>query len=329
MSQPNFNQVHVDVPLTNLSIGFFQDPSNFGVMDLFPRVPTPNASGKYYLYDRDFWYRTEAKRRAAGTPAVLAGYGVTTADFNVDRDSIAKAIDDPTRANADPQIDLDRDATRYVSGQVSLLMEQRFASSYFTTSVWTGSSSGSDITPSVTWDDAASTPIKDIIDQKRAMLTRVGADYEANTLALGAKTFDDLCQHPDIIDRIKYSAGPGNPAIVNQQTMAQLFGLQRIIVLKAVQNTAAEGQTASYSFIANSRSALLCYAAPNPSLFQPSAGYTFMWTNAPDGSAFGPAIKRYRAEERIESDIIEANCWYKQYVVSSILGCYFSNAVAA
>lgn len=328
MSQPTFQQVHQDVPLTNLSIAFFQDPSNYGIMNIFPRVPVPNASDKYYTYDRSYWLASYAQKRAAGTPAPLGGYAVGTSTFTVDRDSMAKAVDDPSRANADPQIDLERDATRWVSAQVALKMEQRFATAFFGTGIWTGSSSGSDITPSVTWDDAASTPIKDIKDQMRAMTQNVGPDYMANVLALGAKTYDDLSQHPDIIDRIKFTSSPGNPAIVNEQSLAQLFGVRKIVVLRAVQNTAGEGQTASYSYIANSRSAMLVYAAPSPSLFAPSAGYTFMWTGAPDGSAFGPAIKRWR-DEKIESDIIEANCWYKPYVISSILGTYFSNAVAA
>lgn len=328
MSQPNFHQVHQDVPLTNLSIAFFQDPASYGLMNLFPRVPTPAASGKYYTFDRAYFLGDFAQKRAAGAAAPLGGYALDTSSFFVERDSIGKAIDDPTRANADPQTNLDANATRWINQQLMIRMESRFAAKWFTTSVWTGSTTGSDITPSVTWDDDASDPVADIANQKRNVNKNFGADYVPNTLALGAKVFDDLCQHPDLLDRIKYAAGPGNPAIANEQTLAQVFGVSRIVVLRAIKNSGPEAGTASYDFIANSRSALLCYAAPNPGMETPSAGYTFMWTAAPDGSSFGPAIKRWR-DEKHESDVLEGNVWYNPYLVTAGLGVYFSNAVAA
>jgi hypothetical protein len=328
MSQPNFYQVHQDVPLTNLSIAFFQDPASYGLLNLFPRVPTPHQSGKYYTFDRAYFLGDFAQKRAAGGAAPLGGYAIGTANFFVERDAIGKAINDPERANADPQVNLEANATRWINQQLLIKMESRFAAKYWTTGVWTGSTTGSDIVPSVLWNDDASDPVADITTQKRAVNQQFGADYIPNVLALGAKVFDDLCQHPDLIDRIKYMAGPGNPAIVNEQTLAQVFGVSRIVVLRAIKNTAGEGATASYDFICDETDALLCYAAPSPGMETPSAGYTFMWTGAPDGSSFGPAIKRWR-DEKHESDVLEGNVWYNPYVVTAGLGVYFNGAVSA
>jgi len=324
MPTPTVYQVHQNVPLTNLSIAFFQDPRNYGLMSLFPRVPSPNMSNIYYTYDRAGFLQSYARRRAAGTPAPRGGYKIGTNTFTVLRDSIAKAVSDPERANADAAIDMDQDAVRWLNQQILIKMEQRFATNFFASGVW-----GTSAAPSVLWDDANSDPVKDIKTAKRGIVKLHGADYQPNVLALGAKVFDDLTEHPDIIDRIKFMAGPGNPAVANENTLAQLFGLDRIVVMRAVNNTnAVEDNAATYDFIADPESALLVYAAGSPGLQTPSGGYTFMWTGAPDGSSFGPAIKQWRDEEN-ESDIYEANVWYEPKVVTSSLGYFFPNAVSA
>jgi len=324
MPTPTVYQGHQNVPLTNLSIAFFQDPRNYGLMSLFPRVPSPHMSNTYVEYDKAGWLQSHARRRAVGTPAPRSGYKITNRTFTVMRDSIAKAVADPERANADPGIDMDQDAVRWLNQQILIKMEQRFATNFFTSGVW-----GTSTTPGTLWDDANSNPVSDIKTAARGITKLHGADYGVNVLALGAKVFDDLTEHPDVIDRIKFMAGPGNPAIANENTLAQLFGVDRIVVLRAVHNTnPVEDNAATYDFIADPESALLVHAARSPGLYTPSAGYTFMWTGAPDGSAFGPAIKQWRDEEN-ESDIYEANVWYEPKIVASSLGYFFPNAVSA
>lgn len=320
---PAFQQVHQDVPLTNLSIAYFQDPSTYGLMNVFPRVPSPFASNKFYTFDRAYFLASRAEKRASGSPAPITGFALSTDNFSVERDSIGGAIPDPDRANADPGVDLDATVTAMLNQQLLIKMETRYASAFFGTGIWT-----TNPTVSVTWDDPSSSPVADIINNKRTVAQLAGASYIPNVLALGYKCFDDLCQHPDILDRIKYSAGPGNPAIANEQTLAQVFGVDRIVVCRAIANTGPEAGTASYGAIVASRSALLCYAAPSPGMRTPSAGYTFMWTAAPDGSSFGPAIKRWR-DYKNESDVLEANVWYQPKVISADLGVFFNNAVAA
>lgn len=322
MAQPNFNEVHVNRPLTNLSVAFMQEAQDFVAGSVFPIVPVDKASNTYRTYDRSYWYRSDAQRRMPGTESAKGGYGISTSSYACNRDAIGRQIDDPTRDNTDDPLNLDREATLYVASQLMLKAEIRWAAKYFTTGVW-----NADTTPAVTWDDAASDPVRDIKTRARTMVSAVGGKYRPNKLVLGAKVFDDLTMHPDILDRVKYMGGPGNPAVVNEQALAAIFGVEQVLVSRAVQNTGAEGATASYSFVNGARHALLVYAPPTPGLYTPSAGYTFSWTGAA-GNGFGIAIKTFR-EERLESDIVEGNMWYDQQVVSSTLGEFFSNAVAA
>lgn len=327
MPQPSKSDVHVNRPLENISVAFMQDAGAFMGSNVFPRVRVTKASDQFFTYDRSFWFRSDAQRRAPGTESAGGGYGISTDSFATERWAIHKDIPDPIRANADAPIDMDAEAARYVGLQLLIRQEVDWAARYFTTSVWTGSSSGGDITPATLWDDAASDPVRDIKTQARSILQNTA--QRPNTLVLGAKVFDDLTQHPDIIDRIKYTAGAGNPAIVSEQTLAALFGVGRVLVPRGVQNTAAEGATASFSFVVGTRNALLCYSAPNPGLMTPSAGYTFVWPENGSGNEFGITVKMFRLEEKLESDRVEGEVYYDQKVVSASLGAFFSNTVAA
>lgn len=327
MAQPTLSAVHVSRALTNISVAFLQEADNFLAMRVFPRVPVTNQSNKFFTYSKDDFYRLDAKRRGPGAEAAKSGWNIdTNSSYACDRDAIGHNVPDPIRANADAPIDLDRETTEYEAQQLLLAMETRWQGAFFKTSVWTGSSTGTDITPTTKWDDAASTPIEDIRAQIRAVFGNTG--YNPNKLALGRKTFDNLLDHPDIIDRIKYGQTAGGPALANTDILAQIFGVDEVIVANAINNTSAEGRPGSYSFINDSKSALLVYAPPNPGLMIPTGGYTFVWSGAEGAdSGTGVRVKRYR-DEKQESDVIESEIWYDQRLVSAPLGCFFTAAVS-
>ena len=325
MPQPTITQVHIDRALSNMIVAFLQRSDAYLSNVLFPRVPSPNKSDLYWVFDRSYWLINNTRKRAAGAEAPRAAYNVATQSFTCERDASAFAIPDPIRANADTPLDLDRQATEYIGQQLLIAQEVDFQSKFFTTGKWTGSSTGSDITPAVTWDDPSSTPVEDVRKQMRYMQSQTG--FRPNCFALGRATFDRLCDHPDIVDRIKHAAQTNNsPAVANEQTLAAIWGLDRILVANAVQNTAAEGKAASYSFIAGTGNALLAYAAPAPGIMTPSAGYKFVWSGAGNGQ--GIEIKRYR-DEKFESDVVEGGLWYQHNLVSASLGVFFSNAIAS
>lgn len=318
-SQPTFTEVHVNRPLTDLSLAFLQAETEYVARRVFPFVPSDKASNNYFRYDKAYWLKKFAQKRAPGAPAPISGYEMDTQTFTCNRDSIARAINDPTRNNADIA-DLDREAALWVTQQLLIAQEVTWAANYFVTGVW-----GTSATPTVLWDDAASTPIEDVRTGIRTVKTNTG--YRPNKMVLGAKLFDKLLDHPDIIDRLKYGQTPGAPAMANEQMLAKLFGVDEVMVCRAVQNTAVEAAAASYSFIAGEKNALLVYAAPSPGLLTASAGYTFGWTGAPGANAAGIAMKTWR-DDRHESDIVEGNVWYDMKLVASELGYAFINAVA-
>lgn len=331
MSTPTSGDVHVNAPLTNISIAYIQDQSAFIADKVFPNVPVAKQSDRYYVYKREDFNRDGYKVRAPSTESQGGGYDLdNTPTYYANVWALHKDIDDQIRANSDAVLNPDRDATQWLTTQALIRRENAWASKYFTTGLWGTDLTGAASSPStgqfLQWDNAASTPIETIRAAKRTVAGNTG--FRPNTLTLGRAVFDALLDHPDIVDRVKYSfqGQAGNPALTNTQVLAQLFEVDRVLVSDAVVNTAQKGQTEASSFILG-KNALLSYAAPTPSLLVPSAGYTFSWTGFFGAGNMGVRIKKFRMEW-LESDRIEGEMAFDQKLVGADLGYFFSGAVA-
>lgn len=332
MTQPTARAVHVDQPLTNLSIAYLQNADNFVAGRVFPNVAVDKQSDLYYIFDRGFFNRDEAKLRAPGAEAARVGFELSTAGYFANVWAVKHAIPDQIAANADAAIDLERAAMELVMHKLLIRREKDWASKYFATGVWATEYQGvaSSPTPSqrIYWSDPVNgQPIEDLRAARTDMMEQTG--FMPNTLVISQRVFDKLVDHPDIVDRIKYSGGVGNqnPAMTSVQALTQLFEVDRILVMRAIENTAAEGDTNVHSFIGG-KNALLCYAAPSPSLMTPSAGYTFSWRGfLGQTNPFGVATKRYYKDE-IESTFIEGQMAFDQKLVASDLGVFFRDIVA-
>ena len=281
MPQPHINSVHVDAILTNISIAYLQNQDNFIADKVFPIIPVDKKSDKFFTYTKNDWFRDEAQRRAPGTESAGGGYNLSTASYSCDVFAFHKAVDDQTTANADAPLNPLREATEFVTRRLMLRRELQFVSDFFTTGVWADDVTGVAGTPTTgqtkQWSDyTSSDPINDIEAGKSEILSNTG--MEANTLVLGYEVFRQLKNHPDLVDRIKYTSSQ----TITEDMLARMFDLNRVVVAKAVKATNNEGATDAYSF-AYGKSALLCHTASAPGLLTPSAGYTFSWTGVSGG----------------------------------------------
>lgn len=324
MPQPTISDVHVDGPLTNLSVRFSQSSDMFVANTVFPAVRVQNRSDKYYTYDRSFWFKSDAQMRAPGTESAGSGYEIGTDSFSCDVFAIHKDIDDQTRANADAQITLDRDATEFVTQHLLQRREQAWVATYFTGGVWGTTVTGGTNFPSsgtARWDDYAnSDPIGDL--RAGIMSMAENTAYKPTDLVLGPEVWNKLQDHPDFLERIKYT----QKGIVGTDLLAELLGLKRVLIPWSVKNTSAEGVTAAYDF-SFGKHALLLHVASSPGLNTVSAGYTFVWSGLFGAGENGIRIKRFRMEQ-IASDRIEGEEALDQKVVSTELGYFYSGAVA-
>jgi len=316
MPQPTQSQVHVDAILTNISVAYMQKAENFIANKIFPIVPVDKQSDKFFKYTKNDWFRDEAQLRADATESAGGGYNLSTDSYSADVWAFHKDVGDQTRANADAPINVDREAVEFVTSRLLLKMETQFVSTYFTSGVW-----GTDSTPSNLWSDYTnSDPLNDVEDAKRAILATTG--FEPNTLVLGYDVFKDLKNHPDLVDRIKYTSS----SVITTDMIARMFDVERVVVSKAIKATNNEGGTAAYDFTAG-KNALLCYSAPSPGLLQPSAGYIMSWTGVSGGLGQTIGASRFRMES-VKADRIEAEMAFDMKVVAADLGYFFASVVA-
>ena len=139
-----------------------------------------------------------------------------------------------------------------------------------------------------------------------------------------------LKHHPDIIDRIKYT----QRGVVTTDLLATLFDVEKVLVSYATVTDVAERNdlreqdtAATYSFMTNSKAALLCYSPSSPSLMTPAAGYTFTWNGYLAGNSYGIRMKRFRMDH-IASDRIEGEMTYDMKVVAPDMGIFLASAIA-
>lgn len=316
MAQPTQNQVHVDSVLTNISVAYMQMSDNFIANRVFPTVPVAKQTDIYYTYDKNDWFRDEMQLRPDGTESAGSGYGLSTAPYSCDVWALHKDIGDQVRANSDNPLNPDRDATQFLTQRGLVRQENQFVTDYFTTGVW-----GTDNTPSTLWSTyATSTPIRDVKAGKKTVLSTTG--FLPNTLVLSYEVFDILSDHPDFVDRIKYTSSDA----VTRQLMANLFEVDNVYVAQAVHATNIEGETAAYSFT-HGKHALLCYVNPSPGLLAPSAGYTFEWNGISQGLGENVGVSRFRMDH-LKADRVEIEMAWDNKVVASDLGYFFNGAVA-
>ena len=317
MSRPTRTDVHVNAVLTNISIAYLQDPANFVASSVFPGIDVAKQSDTYYIFDRGDFNRDEMQKRAPGTESAGSGYGLSTASYSCDKWSLHRDIPEDIEANEDAVLNSDRNTTQFLAHKALIRKERIWATNYFGSSIWT-----TDSTPSTLWNADSSTPIADIRTGKRTVLQSTG--FEPNTLVLGKFTFDGLMDNADIVDRIKYGQTPGAPAMADTEALAKLFGVDRVLVTKAIYNTAKEGQTASHSFIGGNH-ALLCYVPAVPGKETPSAGYTFNWTGL---YGVGATVVKRIPMAHLESNRVELSMAFDMKMVSADLGYFFADAVS-
>jgi hypothetical protein len=319
--------VHINRPLTNISLAYMQQPGMFVANSVFPTVGVQHQSDLYWVYKREQWNRDDMKQRAPATESAGSDYDLEQRPYYTPVWAVHKDVPDQIRANTDDMINPDRDATNWVTRKALIKREVAWADAYFKAGVWdtdiTGVASGTPTADQILrWDDAASEPTKDIKHLRDRMLEETG--YMPNVLVLGHKVFTELTENDSIIDRVKYGQTPGSPADVSRAVLAALFGVERVEVLSAIVNTSAQAE--ANDFIASPYGAALFYANPSPGLMAPSAGYTFAWTGYLGANAEGGVISRFRIEAR-KTDRVELEMAFAQHVVASDLGIFIANAI--
>lgn len=323
MSNPLVNNVHVDAALSQMSVAYIQNANNFVARKMFPVLPVQYRSDKYFVYSQADFLRDEARLRAAGVESAGSEYALTTATYTAERYALHKDIADEVRFNADPAIDPERDAVEFLAQKMLIHEDRKFAADFMKTGVWGTDRQGGGVN-FANWTVATT----DIIAQIDAWGDTIqkATGNRPNKLLLSRDVYAVVKNNATILESIKYT----QTGVITQQLLANLLGLDEVVVADGLYNSAAAGAAASYKYAIGEdagvgQSGLLAYVNPTPSILQPTAGYTFSWN--PFADAAGGALIKSFYMDQLASDRVEAEMYWDQKAVSASCGLFFYDAI--
>lgn len=292
--------VHVDQILTNISVGW---PNNGLVGDaLMPSVPVKKQSDKYYVFGRENWL-PEDDNRAPGTIAnEISGVALSTDTYYAREHALQIPVTDEERDNVDSPLAPDRDATELVTSKIMLGREVAIKTLVTTTANY-GSGLSTTLAGAAQWNSAnyaTSDPISDLRTGKSAVHARIF--LEPNTLVVPYQVMAALEDHPDFLERIKYS----ERAIFSGELLGAVLGFSKVVVPGVGYNSANPGATPSLGYLWG-KDVVMAWVPPRPGLKIPAFGYEFTW-----GTQY---VDRWREEPR-KSDLIRATRRYDLKLVA-------------
>jgi len=312
MSRPTSTQVHTDAIMTNVSVKYKN--GLYIAETVFPMVPVKKQSDKYYIFTKADMFRNTAKKRAPGTASEGQSFGLSTDSYFCEEVAQHTLLEDEVRDNADSVLGLESSKASFVTDKILLELEARIETMLMTTSNWDNSTT---LSGTNQWSDKDnSDPLTDLETGIDAVEDSTGK--KANTIVLANDVWKALKHHPELLDRLPVTG----LRVATTQQLANLLEVERILIGKAMKNTAIEGATAAYSRIWT-KDVWIGHVAKAPAKETPTAGYTFVWKR--DGKIRG--IRRWR-EENIHSEKIEAFMNYDEKIVGSDLGYVIEAAIA-
>lgn len=332
MTTPTVSDLHVNRPLTNMSVAYMQSLAKFQADNLAPMVPSDKQSNIYFKLNKEYWFSDIMAKRGVGAAAIRRGYGVSTDSFLTELFALGKEIDDQQRANQDSPLNVDRTAMKFVTRAALMNREMGFKNAYWKAGVWstdiTGGAGASNIEGAGTmlhWDDPAATPLEDV-DHMMNIMEKL-TSFTPNTLVVSKPVWQALKRCPEILNKITGGSNVNSPAQVTRQMVAALMELDQIVVLSAVYNTAGFGKAMVGDYIFG-KHAWLEYRNPAGALTieDVTAAATITWQQYA-GNKNGTRILKWRNEE-IHSDIIEIESTYVHKVIAPDLGIFINGAIS-
>lgn len=262
---PTANDLNVNIPLTNISIGY-RNPRHIW-REALPAVRVSEYKNAIPTFGRDAWLIPRAGVRGDGV-GPRGGYKYATTNYECLSYSLATTVTKRERNAAAKTgvVDPDLRATNYVTDQVNLCIERLAATLLFTSGNYASTAS-----PSTKWTDGGADPIQDIDTGINAVEAAIGVP--PNVGIIGRTGWADLKRHPDIIAPFVNT----QTGIITEQMVAQLLGLDRLLVGRAIYTSSIEDAATTAMTDVWTDSMALLYVPPAAALDMPAWGYTLIW----------------------------------------------------
>lgn len=289
--------VYKDPLLSNISVRYTN--AEFIADSVAPIVTVPKRSGVYFTYNKENLRPPVSTARADFARANRADYDMTQTPYGplLER-SLEIGIPKDELEEAQQPADLRVDAALTVTEKVMLEKEVGLATYLASTSNITNNTT---LSGTSQWSDQAnSVPFTNVQTWRSSMIAKT---VIPNSAVMGQQVWDILKNHPDLLERVKYS----QLAVLTTDLLCTLFEVGQVFIGRAVQNTVVEGQTDATSFVWGKNFQLL-HIAPQPGIRTLSAIYHLTL----EGARY---IDRWEELER-KAEFIRFNDYYSRQVVA-------------
>jgi hypothetical protein len=329
---------HVDRLLSGVSIQFAHNQDEYIADKVFPTLPVEEKSGEIMVFPQGWFLRPQVRERPLGDEPYEATYGLESSEYNTREYALAATLDDRERANISPDSAYDPDEThvQFLTGQHLINKEIKWSDQFFTDGVWSTELTGQATAPvtgrqtSATaimqWDQANSKPQRAVNELKEVVGLTVGKELNIGIIGRSAWTY--LLDHPEIIERTKYTSSEA----FTKQIIAKFLGLDELYIPQAAVNVAPElapqlGDNMDLNYIINPKGLLLLYRNPIVGTKMQTAGLTIHWRGLLGGEGLTYPVYTDR-KRRAFSDWYAVRSAFQHKVVAPDCGVYVDEIIA-
>lgn len=306
--------IHVNAPLTEVSVSFLQELDNFVADKACPLVQVKKESDLYYVYGREHFINSPGGLdRANGAVAKEVDLSYSTSSYQLMEISGRMLITDRDKDNADKELQLEIDATKMLTEKL-LSEKESDLDALLATATFTNAMS---VATAVQWSLNTVTSDPSIVFNTAAAVVWNASGKKVNSALIGFRSLNFLKVHTSVLDRIKYT----ERGIVSEDLLSSLFDLDNLFVSRGVNQVRLENKNnaISPSAAAADTGALIYWLPKSPGLRQPATWYTF--------AKGGPVVKSYRDEER-NGTWVEISQLCQQRIVASQTGFFAAGVIA-
>jgi hypothetical protein len=330
----DYSDVHVARLETGWSLAYRQEPTDFVADKWFPLQPVNQIAGLYPKISKENAFTNKAGRWRPGTIPPQGDLIVDSpGSFVCQRYAYEMSLMADMPFVADAAYPLEYMTTTMVTDVLQLNKELILADNYFKASVWstdwTGVASGETGTDAQTnsltfrqFNDSDSDPIGTFTN---AMLRfKKLAGRKPNFCLMGEAVYDKLRINPQLMSLYRNpQAADKSPTKLNEDMVATALDIDRLVVARAMYNTAKTGDTVSLDWIfgkgiwlgyVGNPAPMSPIAAVNVSFNQPFGGFDTALEQVPDLHAHTTYYQGFQ-------------CW-APVIVSADLGMFMASAVA-
>lgn len=296
---------HIDILLSNVAINY--QPQGLIAAQIAPIVPVSNQSNHYVIFSRADILRIEKTARAPGAPANIVTRSTTSDTYFANNYALKDQVTIEDKENSDPIFIQSLYNTRieYITHKLMLDWENRIASQVTSTT-----NVGSSAAVTSGWTDITnSDPLGDV--ETAIYNVKDSTGVMPNKVTFGEAAFRNIRRNTAVRNLIKGTNNGGG--YVTEQQIADLLGVETVLVGGAYKNTGNEAQTEVLTSVWGDN-VLISYTPAAPSTIVPSFMYSFRWAKPGLPNMLG---ERHAYNTHTKCEAVEVGYYQDEKVTAS------------